>query len=159
MDINGLPAHPLVIHAAVVFIPLAALLAVAYAVVPRWRWVTRWPMIVISTIGLISVVIAWWSGREFKDEQVAAGAAIERFHEHQERADILIWVAIVFFAVMLLAAWALGGPSALASGRGARGHHAPLIEWASLSMLVILAVLLFTMTIYTGEAGARLVYG
>ncbi|CAM3358269.1 hypothetical protein NODU109028_13430 [Nocardioides dubius] len=159
MDINGLPAHPLVIHAAVVFVPLAALLAVTYACVPRWRWSTRWPMIVVSAIGLLSVIAAWWSGRELKDERIAAGAAAARFHEHQERADILIWVAVVFFVFVLIAAWALGGPSALSSGRGARGHHAAVIEWPTLVMLVILSVLLFTMAISTGEAGARLVYG
>ena len=32
MEINGLPLHPLVVHAAVVFGPLAALAALAYAV-------------------------------------------------------------------------------------------------------------------------------
>ena len=35
MEINGLPLHPLAVHAAVVFGPLAALLALAYAVLLR----------------------------------------------------------------------------------------------------------------------------
>ena len=43
MEIAGLPLHPLVVHAAVVLIPLTALLAVAFAVLPRWRWLVRWP--------------------------------------------------------------------------------------------------------------------
>ena len=36
-QINGLPVHVLVLHAAVVFVPLLALGAVVYALVPRWR--------------------------------------------------------------------------------------------------------------------------
>jgi hypothetical protein len=31
------------VHAAVVLTPLAALLVVGSAVLPRWRWLTRWP--------------------------------------------------------------------------------------------------------------------
>jgi len=33
----GLPAHPLLLHATVVFVPLLALGTIAYAVVPRLR--------------------------------------------------------------------------------------------------------------------------
>ena len=31
------PLHPLVVHGAVVFGPLAAVAALVYALVPRWR--------------------------------------------------------------------------------------------------------------------------
>jgi hypothetical protein len=41
MTFAGLPLHPLVVHAAVVLTPLAALLVVGSAVLPRW--LTRWP--------------------------------------------------------------------------------------------------------------------
>ncbi len=159
MEINGLPAHPLIIHLAVVFIPLAAILAVSYAAVPRWRWATRWPMVVVSVIALLSVIYAWFSGRHLRDERVAAGVDAVRFQSHQEKADILLWVTVVFLALVLLAAWALGGTSALASGRGARGNHAAVIEWTAIVGVVILSVLLVTMGVATGEAGARLVYG
>jgi hypothetical protein len=37
MELGGLPLHPLVIHAAVVFGPLAALCALGYALLDRWR--------------------------------------------------------------------------------------------------------------------------
>ena len=51
MEINGLPLHPLVVHAAVVFLPCAALLALVYAAVPRWRWAVRWPMVGLTAVG------------------------------------------------------------------------------------------------------------
>ena len=34
---GGLPLHPLIIHATVVFVPLLVLFAIGYAVVPRLR--------------------------------------------------------------------------------------------------------------------------
>ena len=36
-QINGLPVHVLVLHAAVVFVPLLALGAIVYALVGPWR--------------------------------------------------------------------------------------------------------------------------
>ncbi|WP_110208720.1 DUF2231 domain-containing protein [Nocardioides daejeonensis] len=159
MEINGLPAHPLIVHVAVVFVPIAALLAVVYALVPRWRWSTRWPMVGASLLATAAVVYAWFSGREFKDDLVDAGAEPLRFQDHQEHADVLLWLVLVFLAVVLIAAWALGGPSGLASRGGERAKHAPVIEWTTVIMLIILAVLTIAMTIATGEAGARLIYG
>ena len=47
MEINGLPLHPLVVHAAVIFGPLAAVAALAF-LVPRWRDRLRWPMVVLA---------------------------------------------------------------------------------------------------------------
>ena len=35
--INGLPVHPLVVHAVVVLVPLAALGTIAIALRPAWR--------------------------------------------------------------------------------------------------------------------------
>lgn len=156
MEINGLPAHPLVIHAAVVLIPLAAALAAIYAVVPRWRWSTRWPMVGLSLAALAAVVAAYFSGRDFLEHRPELEPIVQ---PHEERAEILLYLTIVFVAVVLLSAFALGGPSALASGRGARGRHAHLIEWTLMVMLVIFAVSLILMTFQTGEAGARMVWG
>lgn len=159
MEINGLPMHPLIVHLAVVFVPLAAIIGAVYAVVPRWRWATRWPMVVSSVVATASVGYAWLSGRHYRDELVAAGASELRFQDHAEHADVLFWVTVTFLACALIAAWALGGPSALVSGLGARRNHAPVIEWTTVVMVVILAVLMVAMTITTGEAGARLIHG
>ena len=50
MEINGLPLHPLVVHAVVVLSPLAALGGLLYAAVPRWRWWLRWPLVQVLWI-------------------------------------------------------------------------------------------------------------
>ena len=47
--ISGLPAHPLIVHAAVVLVPLLALGAIVYAVVPPLRKHFRW------AVGLLAI--------------------------------------------------------------------------------------------------------
>ena len=44
-QLNGMPLHPLIIHAPVIGIPLAFLLAVLFAF-PRTRAWARWPLLV-----------------------------------------------------------------------------------------------------------------
>ena len=158
MEINGLPAHMLIVHAAVVFLPLAAVLALVYAGVPRWRWASRWPMVGLTTVALSAVVSAYFSGRSFLDSkpELKQSAAVQL---HRERASILFWVAIVFAILVFLAAWGLGGPSGLLSGWGGRGRHNPLVEWSLVAMLSILSVVALLMVIQTGDAGARAVWG
>jgi hypothetical protein len=161
MEINGLPAHVLLVHAAVVFIPLGALISFAYAVVPRWRWLTRWPAVGGALLALVAVVATYLSGQDFLERRIAAASIQETavLTLHQERAEILLWLTVVFTASVLLAAWGLGGPSSLTSGRGARGKHDPLIEWSLVAMVVVFAVAVLLMAIATGEAGARSVWG
>ena len=55
MEINGLPLHPLVVHAAVIFGPIAALTALAF-LVPRWRLRLRWPMVGLALVATASIV-------------------------------------------------------------------------------------------------------
>ena len=49
--VNGLPLHPLTVHATVVLVPLLALLGVLF-VIPRIREWARWPL------GLVAVAAA-----------------------------------------------------------------------------------------------------
>lgn len=67
-------------------------------------------MVGASFLAVIAVVAAWVTGRDLKSQMVDQGANAEMFRFHQERADILFWLTIVFFFVVLLGAVALGGP-------------------------------------------------
>ena len=158
MEINGLPLHPLVVHAAVVFLPLAALLSLMYAAVPRWRWAFRWPMVGMTAAALGSVMTAYFSGRNFLDQrpELKQSSAVKL---HQERADVLFWITIVFAVLVALSAWGLGGPSGLISGRFGRGRHNPLVEWSLVAMLSIMSISALAMVIQTGDAGAKAVWG
>src|SRR3546814_15146881 len=117
MELNGLPVHPLIVHLAVVMIPVAAVLAALYSVV-RWRWALRWPMVGTSFAALGSVVLAWYSGKDLLERKPELEQIIQ---PHQEHADIMFWVNIVCVAIVLLAALTMGGPSGPVAGQAARG--------------------------------------
>src|SRR3954468_20452588 len=117
MQVAGLPMHALVVHAAVVFTPLAVLAAVVFAIVPRWRYLTRWPTVVLSAAAFVSVWIARLSGTSLLEEKPQLRVLIRT---HEERGKQLSVLMILFLVVVLLAAWTLSGRSGLVSGRGAR---------------------------------------
>ena len=66
MEIAGLPLHPLVVHAAVVLIPLTALLTIGLAVLPRWRWLLRWPTAAASLVCVGLAFLATTSGKSLE---------------------------------------------------------------------------------------------
>jgi hypothetical protein len=162
MEFNGIPLHPLVVHAAVVLGPAAALTALVYAARPAWRWLLRWPMLLLAAAAAGSTLLAYLSGKELLEDRpfLLQGDPIrERVLLHQDRGEVLLWVALGFLVVAAVAAWALGGPSALASGRGARETAGSATAWAALALVVAGAVALLVMTFLTGDAGARAVWG
>ena len=59
MEIFGLPVHVLVVHGAVVLTPLAALATIAFAVLPKWRYLTRWPAVALA----VAATCALWAAR------------------------------------------------------------------------------------------------
>jgi hypothetical protein len=156
MEIGGLPLHPLVVHAAVVFTPLAGLLAIVFAVVPRWRWLTRWPTGITAAAALGAVLIAKLSGESLVEQRPEL-APLVRVHE--ERGGLLMWFVIGFCVVVAAAVWMLGSTSPLPSGRGARDAAA---SWAGkvLPILVVLSALVVVVqVISTADAGSRAVWG
>jgi glucan phosphoethanolaminetransferase (alkaline phosphatase superfamily) len=152
-EINGLPAHVLIIHAAVVFTPLAALCAIAFAVLPGWRWLLRWPLLATTVFALGSVLAAVHSGVIFKQNRDISQALIAT-HEHRgKQLQVLMWV---FTAVVLLAVVTLGGPTALASGKGAReGLASRPLQYLISAVVVLGALLVIVQVVRTGDAGSR----
>lgn len=145
--INGLPVHPLVVHAVVVLLPLAMLGTIAIVVRPAWK-LTYGPLVVAcAAIATVLIPVATSSGEQLEKHVGDPG-------EHAELGDQLIWFAIPLLilvaAVVLLARrQAAGkppiGPSAL-----------PMI----VSGLAIVAALATTVQIYRiGDSGARAAWG
>jgi hypothetical protein len=156
MEIDGLPLHALVIHAAVVFVPLAGVFAILFAVLPKWRYLTRWPTAALTLIALGSVWIARISGMALAtDRQLDQLAAVQK---HQDRGVQLSLLMILFAVVVAVAVWGLSGPSGFASGRG--GQVAPVATLDKvLPVVVVLAALLVLVWVFlTGDAGTRAVW-
>jgi hypothetical protein len=158
MELNGLPLHPLVVHAAVILAPTAALASIGYAVLPGWRWLLRWPMVLLAAASAGTVYVAKLSGDALLEDRFsgATGELSQKIQAHSDRGDLLVWIALGFFVATLFAAQALGGPSGLVSGKGARESSA--VSLVALVLVVAGALALVVMAFLTGDAGARAVW-
>lgn len=156
MDIAGLPLHPLVVHAAVVFIPLSALATCAFAMVPRWRWLTRWPAALLALIGVVVAWAARLSGTALLDARPELAPLVE---SHQQRGSLLALVMIPYAALVLLAAWSLAGESGLASGRGAQRSRIPALDRVLPLVVVLGSVAVLVLAVLAGDSGSRAVWG
>jgi len=156
MEIDGLPLHALVLHAAVVFTPLAGLFAIVFAALPRWRYLTRWPTAALTLIALGSVWMARISGMALaSDRGLDQLPAVQK---HQTRGMQLSLLMILFTVVVAVAVWALSGSTGFASGRGEQVSRVAMLEKV-LPLLVILAALLVLVWVFlTGDAGTRAVW-
>jgi uncharacterized membrane protein len=94
--INGLPVHPLVVHAVVVLLPLAALGTIAIAVRPRWRTPYGPLVVAAALVATILVPVSTSSGESLEEKVGDPG-------DHAELGDQLLWFALA----LLLASGAL----------------------------------------------------
>ncbi len=110
-DFFGLPIHPLVVHATVAIVPMAALAVLLAAVVPRFRtWAGPLPMILAIT-GLVLAPLSTSSGENL-EHQVGRSSLVEK---HAELGDTLLWVMIPL-ALVAVALWWLGRRAEVAKG-------------------------------------------
>jgi hypothetical protein len=152
---GDLPLHVLVIHAAVVVLPVAALTAIAFAVLPRWRWLLRWPALLLGLGSLVLAYVAKESGEAFV---AAVPTLAQAVRVHKERGELLFWYCLIFAVIAVVAFLLLGGPSALASGKGAKATRSRPLELLTSAALVVIGVLVIWQTIRTGDAGAKAVW-
>ncbi len=143
MEISGLPLHPLVVHAAVVFGPTGALTALAYAVLPRWRDRLRLPMVALALLATGSVVAAFLTGRNFLESRPELGQK-PMVQTHEARAELLLWLTLGFGLVALLTGWLHG-----------RTGPVRVVSWAVLGLA---AAAVLVQVVLTGDAGARAVW-
>lgn len=162
MEIAGLPLHPLVVHAAVTSVPLSAALAIALAVLPRWRWLSRWPTATVAVVALVVVWIARYSGKALLADRpflLDADPIAIRMERHQQLGEVLSLAMVPFTILVVLAAWSLGGSTALASGRGAQDSRLPALEKVLPALLVGAALSVLVLVVLTGDTGSRAVWG
>ncbi|CAL9621534.1 DUF2231 domain-containing protein [Saccharothrix sp. NPDC042600] len=99
VTIFGLPAHPLLVHAVVVLLPLAAVAAAALAVVPRWRQRYAWPLLGVTVLGVGAVLPAQKTGEQL--EARLAGLENPLIQRHAELGNDLLPFALGFFVVVV----------------------------------------------------------
>ena len=147
-EVAGLPLHVLVIHATVVFGPLAALSALAYVGVPRYRDLLRWPTLALVVIAVGSIWAAYLSGQNFFDSDRFAnvsGELQDNIETHESYAKTLRWIASGFGIVAVAATY-------LHDREGTR-------KLVLNALVVVGAVATLVWVGLTGDAGSRSVWG
>ncbi|MDI3213892.1 DUF2231 domain-containing protein [Arthrobacter sp. AL12] len=99
IEIAGLPAHILLIHAVVVLAPIAGLAAIVYAAAPRWRGYLAWPLAVLSLVLVPVSLLTAQAGEQLQKTRPASAL----IREHAEQGDVLKAVSVVFFVVVAAA--------------------------------------------------------
>lgn len=160
-EILGLPAHPLLVHAAVVLVPLLVAVAIAYALIPPLRGRLDWAVVVLAVAAPAAVWAARQSGEAFQlrlaqrdmmPPELAADVAA-----HEELSEMLWWLALALgvAAVALVAADRLlprrpGSAESGSAGSGSPGSEAPR---GGRLRLVVTVVLTLAIVGLSGAAG------
>lgn len=150
--VNGLPLHPLVVHAVVVLLPLATLGTLAIAVRPRWR-VTYGPLVVAAAaVATVLIPVATSSGEALEKRVGDPG-------RHAALGDQLIWFAVpllVLSAALVLLERRRRGDARTSDGSATSGRGLVTVVAA----LAVLAALATTVQVYrVGDSGARAAWG
>ncbi|MHA6780830.1 DUF2231 domain-containing protein [Pseudonocardia saturnea] len=152
--VAGLPLHPLVVHAVVVLLPLAAIGTLAVAVRPAWRRSLGIPTLLVALAGTVAVPLATSSGRQLV---ASMGGGDPLVYEHAARAGALLPMAVLH--VVLLAGAVLVERTALVpSGVGAMGGSPGTDRSRIATVLAALAALAGVVTaalvVQIGHTGA-----
>jgi hypothetical protein len=94
------------VHFAVVFIPILAILAIAYAFVPRVRPKTRWLLGLLGVATPIAALVAKLSGdallARFQNRNLVTPEFMPRLVDHQGLGTMTLYAAIVLGLVALV---------------------------------------------------------
>lgn len=146
--VNGLPVHPLVVHAVVVLLPLACLGVIAIAVRASWRAKFGGLVVLVAAAATLAIPVATQSG-----ENLAKVRGLPA--DHAELGDTLLWFALPLLAAAV--ALYLLQRRATRSEAPAGAGRSPLMLAVAVLAVVIAGGNLFQ--VYrVGDSGARAVW-
>ena len=142
--VMGLPLHPLVVHAAVVLVPMVALAALAMSYWPSFSIRYGKPILILAVVAQVSLFIAKSSGEPFEER---LGKNIERHAELGEIAPLTFLPLLV----LLFIRWRM-------DRSGAKVGSANIRRMVSI-LLAAAAILALVFIFLTGHSGAESVWG
>jgi uncharacterized membrane protein len=152
-QVNGLPVHALVLHAAVIFIPLLALGAVVYAIVPPWRSRTWWAALLLALVAPVCAFVTRESGVALYNRVISRTSPAGRriIDNHMNFGTLTMWFTIALGVVTLVLVLAtLRRP----------GNRLPRAADLGLALItVVLAAISGYYVFRTGDSGATAVWG
>ena len=152
-QINGLPVHVLVLHAAVVFVPLLALGAVVYALVGPWRAKIGWAVLLLGIVAPICTFVTKESGEKLYDRLIAqglSGKGKEILDDHMGFGTNTFWFTLSLGVVSIVM---------VVLTRGGSGSSPKVVQWVLSAAMVVLAAFTGYFIFRTGDSGATAVWG
>ncbi|WP_051209545.1 DUF2231 domain-containing protein [Propionicicella superfundia] len=158
MEVFGLPVHPLVVHAAVVFVPLTMLgaLLVSFWRKGRERYGTL--ALILSVVTVVVVLVAKLSGDALRAGLPAVPPVVDA---HETYGSALIWpslAAVIGIGLVLVADW-LTGRAPTSAEPGTVTARARAFRVVGIAVNVLAAATGLTLVILTGHSGATAVWG
>ena len=170
-EIFGLPAHPLMVHAPVVLIPLTVVAAVVYALLPPLRPRVGWVLVLASLGGTATAWAAAQAGVKMS-ESLQSSPQLNEHGQHGELlwqyAGLLAVVSVVLVAVDVSrrsrASAARDDDEYGYSHRRASGRSSGGVLLGVVSLVLTLALLGAAgvagyYAVRTGHTGATMVWG
>jgi hypothetical protein len=142
--INGLPAHPLLVHAVVGLVPLAAVLVVVAAVWPAARLRLGVVPPLLALLALLAIPPTTHAGEELQHSLGTSNPLIEK-HAHMGD-ELLPWVGLLF--VVAAASWFLMR----------RPATSRILVLGTAVVAVVVALGSTWMTYRIGDSGAKAVW-
>ncbi len=146
--INGLPAHPMLVHFIVVLAPLTAILAILCAVWPAARRRLAWLVLALAGVVAVLTPITAEAG-EWLEHKVEETPALET-HEHLGKTMIYFALALLVAAVLLV----------ITQVRANREKPLPAALGVVVAVFVLAASVATTAQVYRiGHSGAEATWG
>lgn len=162
--VAGLPAHPLVVDAVAVLLPLATLCSVGLAVHHGTRRRFGWPVLALAAVAVAAVPLAEATGDQLRRHLGPPNAVLAH---HEAIAAQLLPVALGFgvTVVLLVVAGKLADRERTAAARsdGSDGASAVSTTWRRISVLasvlvIGMAVVTMADVVRVGTTGAQSVW-
>lgn len=150
-QINGLPVHVLVLHAAVIFVPLLALGAIVYALVAPWRPRIAWAVAALAVIAPLCTLVAKLSGQKLYNRVAPnmEGKTLNLLNAHMGFGSRTFWFTLALGVVTLI----------LVVLTWRRPGTLPKVADLGLGVVMILLALVSGYYVYrTGDSGATVVW-
>ncbi len=150
-----MPLHPLVVHAAVVLIPVTALAVLASLVLPRFRAWLGWGLPVLGVVSAVTAFITVQLGEQLAEETTTTPVLATHF---TWGARTEVFTALL--GLMTIAWWGLTSPVV----RARWGERTAVLDnrWLRLIVMVlsgVLALAAVVAVVLAGDSGATSVWG
>lgn len=155
--ILGLPAHVLLVHAAVVFGPLLVAAVVLYALVPVFRPRIGWATVILAIVAPIALWLARLSGQKFEALQKTRGARaafIAQMDAHGSFGNYAAWSGTILGVLALLLIFA-----GTAAGKKPQTSSSRTLLYTLIVLNLIMAAATGFYVFKTGDSGAHMVWG